>query len=357
MGKGGGRAPAAPDPVATAQAQAQANAEAVQKSAEVNQINQVTPYGSTNWTGTIGEPDRTQTTTLAAPQQRQLGYQNLVADILGQQATTRAGNIQSAPFTLDGLPSASIDDFSADRQRAEDSAYDSFTRRMDPRFERDEDSLRTRLQNQGITEGSEAYKREIEQFGQLKDDAYLSAGDAAFRSGAAEQSRLYDLARDQRSNALNENIQSRTQDINELSAILQGTPALQSPQGSQPAQYQVAPADVQGAIYNNYNNQVNAANQRQANNTSKMGGLGQLGSAGASIYALSDEGVKENIKPMGKENGHNVYEFNYIGKPDNRFIGVIAQEVLETDPQAVREIGGHLAVNYDAIGVKMREVI
>lgn len=89
------------------------------------------------------------------------------------------------------------------------------------------------------------------------------------------------------------------------------------------------------------------------------GFLQRLGSASSGIAALggflSDRNAKENIKFVGKQNGHNIYEFNYIGLPDKRFIGVMAQEVMKTYPEAVSESNGLLRVNYDKIGVTMRE--
>jgi len=80
------------------------------------------------------------------------------------------------------------------------------------------------------------------------------------------------------------------------------------------------------------------------------GGLATLGAL------MSDRNAKENIKHVGVENGHNVYEFSYIGLPEKRFIGVMAQEVQEKNPEAVSESGGFLRVDYDMIGVNMREV-
>ena len=71
---------------------------------------------------------------------------------------------------------------------------------------------------------------------------------------------------------------------------------------------------------------------------------------------LSDKKAKENITYIGKENGHNIYEFNYIGLPNDRFIGVMAQEVLETHPEAVSKEDGFLRVNYNDIGVTMRRI-
>lgn len=72
-------------------------------------------------------------------------------------------------------------------------------------------------------------------------------------------------------------------------------------------------------------------------------------------FNSSDRNIKENIKKMGKENGFNVYEFNYVGNP-KRYVGVMAQEVEKTRPDAVREFDGIKHVNYSMIGVDFREV-
>lgn len=70
----------------------------------------------------------------------------------------------------------------------------------------------------------------------------------------------------------------------------------------------------------------------------------------------SDARLKENIVPVGLENGFPVYMFNYIGRKD-RYIGVMAQDVEKTRPDAVHENGGYKAVDYDAIGVIFRKDI
>ena len=85
--------------------------------------------------------------------------------------------------------------------------------------------------------------------------------------------------------------------------------------------------------------------------SSLLGAGTQLGSA--AIYA-SDIRLKENIKLKGIENGHNVYEFSYIDD-DKKYIGVMAHEVKKIKPSAVTVIDGFMAVDYDKIGVEMRE--
>lgn len=117
-----------------------------------------------------------------------------------------------------------------------------------------------------------------------------------------------------------------------------------------------------------------------------LGGIGQIASVGSSLFGgggigsilgglnqgvgslmssspmgpyqgfFSDERLKENIEFVGEENGYDLYQFNYIGMPEHRFEGVIAQQVEMVCPEAVFESEGYKKVNYDMIGVTMREV-
>ena len=72
--------------------------------------------------------------------------------------------------------------------------------------------------------------------------------------------------------------------------------------------------------------------------TAVGGGIG-MGLGGSDIR------IKENIIPDGTWKGHNAYEFNYIGG-NARHRGVMAQEVEQTHPEAVAEMGGIKYVNY-----------
>lgn len=90
-----------------------------------------------------------------------------------------------------------------------------------------------------------------------------------------------------------------------------------------------------------------------------LGGIGNLVSgAGAAWNLFSDIRLKHNIKPVGMEKGHNLYEFSYIPqmKRPGRFIGVMAQEVLKKKPEAVKFVNGFMTVDYNAIGLEMKEV-
>ncbi len=103
------------------------------------------------------------------------------------------------------------------------------------------------------------------------------------------------------------------------------------------------------------NSAMAAQQAAQANRGSMFNSLLGAGAQLGGAYLMSDKNLKENIKKVGEENGFNLYEFNYIGKPEKRFIGVMAQEVQEIMPDAVAEIGGYLAVDYGKIGLEMRD--
>ena len=90
--------------------------------------------------------------------------------------------------------------------------------------------------------------------------------------------------------------------------------------------------------------------------SSSSGGIGGLLQGGAAAYAASDIFLKENIIRVGEENGFPVYEFNYKANPEKRYRGVMAQDVIKTRPDAVGEIYGFLAVDYEKIGVEFREI-
>ena len=71
----------------------------------------------------------------------------------------------------------------------------------------------------------------------------------------------------------------------------------------------------------------------------------------------SDARLKENITKVGNSpSGINIYEWNYIGKPQ-KYRGVLAQELLESHPDAVDLMpNGYLGVYYGKIDVKMEAV-
>lgn len=245
MGKKTPKAPAAPDPVATAQAQGQMNRETAITQANLNRIDQVTPEGSIRYTqiGTNadGTPQYQQTQTYSPEQQALYNQQNQVAQGLGNLAIdniSRVADAQSKPFSFDGMtplqtsayggglqfgvanpqaqtqvaPAGGIQgtygtggniqnsfgqagpltnnvggDFTQAAQQASDSAYKAAASRLDPQFAQQESDLRSRLANSGITENSDAYRREMDNFSRQRTDAYGQAQNNAYAQGLYAQ--------------------------------------------------------------------------------------------------------------------------------------------------------------------------
>lgn len=96
----------------------------------------------------------------------------------------------------------------------------------------------------------------------------------------------------------------------------------------------------------------------QSTSSQKKTGLGDILGAGASLLGmkfLSDVRLKDNIKRIGSTNGHNIYTWtwNKIAKDlnvDSPTVGVLAQEVMEKNPDAVtKHDSGYYMVNYGAL--------
>lgn len=283
FGKSAPSAPAAPDPAAVASAQGAANKEAVLESAKVNQINQVSPYGSQTYSGTVGEPDRTVTTSLNPTAQATFNQQQQLAQSLTGDATNaqkQVAQIANTPFDINQAPKV-IDPNATNLQQVQDAVYGRNTQYLDPQFQQGQHDLENKLANQGIPMGSEAYDREMANFGRQKQQAYGDARDAAIQAGGAEQSRAFGLSQAAHQQGVSDITTQRTQPMNELAAYLQGSPALQSPNFGQPAQYNVNPADVTGAY----------GISQAAKNTAYQGGVNSASSGNAAGAGLLGAGV------------------------------------------------------------------
>ena len=76
-----------------------------------------------------------------------------------------------------------------------------------------------------------------------------------------------------------------------------------------------------------------------------------------SFFPGSDIRLKEDIKKIGQSiDGHNIYKFKYLDD-DREFIGVMAQEVMKTHPDAVIKLNsGYYGVDYSQLDVEFKEV-
>lgn len=324
--------PSPPDPMKTAQAQTQMNKDTAITQQELNQTDQVTPYGNLTYTqsGTNadGTPKWTATQTLSPENQALFDNYMKLGGTLGTIGNNQADAVSSTlskPFDFDAATATKLSDIQK-----------TF---LDPQWQQQESSLQTNLLNRGITPGSEAYTRAMQDFSTQKQNAYNQAYLDSYNT------------------AENAALTQRNQPLNELSALMSGS-QVQQPGFTSTPTTSVSGVDYAGLVNNQYN-------QKVAQSNAAMGGLFGLGSAalggwalgglknpfasagGAAMAAASDIRVKENISRVGALfDGTPIYVFNYIG--DNvPQIGVMAQDVETIRPDAVVEINGVKHVYYD----------
>lgn len=360
MGKGGGKAPAAPDPAKTAEAQTATNKETAYWNAVLNNVNQITPYGTLTYKQTGGGPQYntqaysdalaawnanankspavvtrqkvapngvglgritqysndggktwsntplsggagampkmedfliskdappqfTSTIELSPEQKAILDKQtaNQTALLgLGSDQISRIRDSVSSPFSFSSLPSYGEQDQTAAAQRAEEALM----ARLNPQFQRDEEALRTRLINQGITQGSQAYNTEMERFNQAKNDARMQSILSGQQYGNAE----LEAALRRRNQGIQEYTTTRNAPLNEYIAMTSGTqvqnPTFQSQgyQGSQPVDY----ANLINNQYQSQLGQYNAQTASRNNTANSILGLGGslLGAGSGSLF-------------------------------------------------------------------------
>lgn len=239
-------APKAPDPTATANAQADMNTKTATTQYQLNATNQNTPYGNLSYkqigTWEDGTPRFEATQSLNPEQQNLLDLSNKTQANLGQigvDQSSKIANILNTPFSLD-----------ASRGKAISDIQSTF---LNPQWNDNQSALETKLLNQGVRPGSEAYDKAMMSFSTDRQRAY----DQMFLDS-------YDKGN---TSALTE----RNQPLNEISALLSGSQVSQPNFVSTP-QSSVAPVDYTGLVNQKYQGQV-------ASNNAMMGGIFGLASA------------------------------------------------------------------------------
>lgn len=314
-----GSPPAAPDPTVTAQAQTASNKDTAIANAELNRVNQYTPYGSSTYQVTGNNPDGTpqysQTTSLSPGQQNLYDMTLQGEQSLGQTALGQLGNLQGAystPFSFGG-PNVSgsvgapttgtttqigSGDYAAQMKQSQDAAYKAQTQYLDPQFAQQGDSLNAQLANQGLQVGDKAYSNAQDQFGRQKQMAYQGAQDAAVQAGNQEQNTLFgqNLSQANLQNSVNnqqfgQNLSSANlnnsasaqglsqalglynQPLNSYNALATGAQVTNPTFQSVPTANQ-ANTDVAGITNSVYQNELNAYKTQQSgiNNLFSLGG-------------------------------------------------------------------------------------
>lgn len=272
-----------------------------------------------------GQDSYTQTTTLSPEnqqlydlsQQAKLGYSTAanqqIQSVGGMLSTAFNGqpymNQQGAATAaggraLQGAMDAAGRPINTDYNQIRQQSIDAANSRLQPQFQQQEDQLRTRLLNTGITEGSEAWNRAYRQMNEGQNDSRQQtilnaenlAGQSIQQTGTLRQiplneygavSQLASGYGNQAQQGLQASLAVRGQPLNEAAALLTGQ-QVGMPQLSNVPGVNVAPVDYAGLVGNQYQAQMAQYNQSQARGQANTGALaGTLGTAaiaGATIY-------------------------------------------------------------------------
>ena len=297
--------PTPPNPYQLANAQEQVNQQAAQQQAEANRVNQTTPYGNLTYTQTGTNPDGTpiySATTALNPAEQSL----FNTTVQTQQGAANAANnlIGNLGSSLSSAPNLGNDAL-INTMMGWQQKY------MQPIFNQQQSNLNSQLAAQGITQGSDAYNNAQNLFSRNVNNAYEGA-----------------MAQDE-GQAFNQAATAYQLPIQTLATLLgEGSPA-SNLNLTQTPQETIQPANLQNAVEQNYAQQ----NQIYGNT---MSGLFGLGGNIASAAILSDARAKQNIARIGTlDDGTPIYRFRYRNGDPAMHIGLMAQDILHSKPEAV----------------------
>lgn len=262
----GGKAPKAPDYMALAREQANMQKDINRETLAANRVNQITPYGNMQYTQTgtdqYGNPTYTATQTLSPEQQEIYNKQTgLFSDLLGS-ANAGLSNYQQSlenpQIDLSTLPQVGIN--------PGETYSDAIMRRLQPTLERQTEQLETKLVNQGIPQGSEAWNAAKQQQAQQQNDLMTSAITQGMGVGMGANQQAFGQA-----------LTNQQLPLNTLNALRSGV-QMQQPSYVNSAGMQSWQApDLMSAANNQFNTQMGGYNAGQMAGSNFMGGLMGLG--------------------------------------------------------------------------------
>lgn len=272
MGKDSPSPPPAPDYTGAANATAAGNLDAARAASAANRVNQITPYGNLTYShnDALG-PDNgwTATQTLSPSQQALLDQNNQLSQGLSSTANrglAYANDVLSKPgVDTSTLPQVGIN--------PGQSYQDAMMARLQPQIDRENSQSDAQLANQGIMQGSEAYKNAKTLLGQQHNDLLNNATVQGFNTGLAANQ-----------NAFQQKSYNQLQPINVINALRTGSQVTNPTFTPVPQQATTAGPDLSGAAsqQNQYN--MGLYNSQVGQNNSLMGGVVGLASAGATAY-------------------------------------------------------------------------
>ena len=262
-----GKAPKTPNPYDVAKAQTKSNIETAQTQTALNRFNQETPFGTVSWAQDPNNPNKYTSSVNYDPQTQRIidvtksgiegltgnAYQTLgqplpdmpgTADASAYLAQTKAAmpdistlirpgtanaedsaaflgkalnnatNTISSPFNFNSAPAMPTAD-EATRQRVADALYNQSKSRLDPQFNQASSNLDSKLAAQGITVGSDAYNRELDNLMRAKNDAYQTAMNNSQMNSIDAMSNLFGMGMSARQQGVNEAQAVRDQALKE----------------------------------------------------------------------------------------------------------------------------------------------
>jgi len=352
MGKS---APKAPDYTAAAEATGESNKEVTEQQTWANRPDQITPFGSQTWGNTptydpvTGQTLNkwTQTTTLDPNAQHaldsQLALQSGRNDLAGSlfpraqqefgsamdwggfQEAGQAPGVQGQENLQRGISTEGLQGIDSSQkyyQQGGDALYNQWANRAEPRMQQQAEQELTRLRNQGLKPGDEAYDRAAQMTQQNQSDARQQASFGATAGAGNEAQRMFGMdsgARaqqfgergtqgsfanqaagqafgmggqqyqqglqnanyqtQQRQQQIAEEMNRRGFSLNEINAIISGQQVgMPSMPGFNTAS-KSSGVDYTGAAQNQYGAALDAANAKNAGIGNFFGGLTNLGSA------------------------------------------------------------------------------
>ena len=345
MGKSAPSAPPPPDYAGAAAAQGAANEATARLQGKLNNPNVSGPLGGQTVTFENDQPTITQTLTpdaLAALQAQQRVQKSLAN--LGEQGIGTAQTALSTPFSPNSPAlQTSIDTSNLAKMpvNAGTTGQEAIMARLQPQIERMDAQTRTRLANQGLVPGGEAYSNAMMDVNRQKNDLLSQAAiqgiglDTGARAqGFNEASAQLGTQNAAQQAELQRQSFLRQQPLNEITGLMSGS-QIQMPQfqGYQPTN--IAPAPIFAGAQATGQAAMDAYGIQSANANAQNAGLyGALGTAGGlAAMKFSDRRLKSNIERIGTHPiGLPIYEYDIFGE---RQIGFMADEVEAFMPAAV----------------------
>ena len=319
--------------------------ELLREQTAANRPNQYTPYGSSLWRD-LGGGQWEQRVTLPENVQAGLEAQQRISRArseLGESLMGRAGEELGRDIGWEAMAANEVGTAEQARDAAEEAIYGRTTSRLDPQWEQRSEAMETRLWQQGLRPGDEAWDTAMANLGRERTDAYQTAMREAIIGGGAEAQRTFGMDMARRQQAIAETLQRRGWSVNEINALLSGQQVgMPSMPGFTSAGRAQAP-DLLGAAQAGSQNALDIYNARQMRDQSLLTGATGLGTA--AMFAFSDRRLKSNVKRIGATpGGQPVYSYRIFGRDE---IGVMADE---SPPEAVlRHPSGYLMVDYSRI--------